>query len=97
ERSAEARDRLLVERAAVDPEHRRAHLARRRADLAVEQPRGLEVDADRQDEVLPAEEAADGDLDAARVLLHLERLDLAPPPALVEREHREDVLAVVVL
>src|SRR5205814_1913934 len=44
---AEAAERLADERDVAGPEHRRAHLAGRRADLAVEEPLVLEVDARR--------------------------------------------------
>jgi hypothetical protein len=63
------------------PEHRRAHLARRRPEVAREQALVLEVEVHGLDEAGAVEERADRDLHAGHPLLELELLHPGPGAA----------------
>src|SRR5262249_9860038 len=69
------------------PEHRRAHLARGRTDVAGEELLVLEVYVERIDKLLPVEERADRDLYAGHAALQLELPDLVRKRFLVRLQH----------
>src|SRR5262249_51466956 len=79
------------------PEHRRAHLACGRADVAGEELLVLEVYVERIDELFSVEERADCDLNTGDTSLQLELPDLVRKRFLVRLENADHILAVVLI
>ena len=86
--------RSVEERVGLAPEHRSAHFAGGRADVAREKLLVLEIDVDGLYEMLAVEKAADGDFHAVNAALQLKHFDLVGERLLVGLQHADHVLAV---